>query len=112
MVYQEVKTGDGLEMSYLFTEMQKVDGQVVVKDFTPIMYNTVNGLIKGLAKDLGLDIRNVGSHCLRIGGATGYTQRGVSPEVVMAKGRWRCKSTRLRYARVTNQNVIETSNIF
>jgi len=109
---QEVKSGPDLKFSYLFSEMKLGNGEVLMEDFTAIHYKTVNGIVKQLAKDLNLNMTNVGSHCLRVGGATEYTQRGVSSEVVMAKGRWRCESTRLRYARITKQNIVETSDIF
>ena len=100
------------QSTFLFPHIEEVGGNVVSYDNTPIKYQTVQASIKSVAKELGLDLAKAGSHCLRIGGATSYTQRGVSSEVVMAKGRWRCESTRLKYARVTARNIIETSQIF
>ena len=74
----EVKSGVGLQDSFLFSEMNTEDGQVIIHDFSEIKYKTVDSVIKTLAAKLELDIKNVGSHCLRIEGATEYTQRGVS----------------------------------
>ena len=101
------------QKTFLFPHIEvNEEGHFVSQDSVPIKYQTVQDSIKTVASELGLALTKAGSHCLRIGGATTYTQRGVSSEVVMAKGRWRCGSTRLRYARVTARNVIETSQIF
>ena len=69
-------------------------------NLTQSKYNTVQDIVKSLAEELGLNLGKAGTHCWAVGGATGYTQRGVSSEVVMAKGRWRSEATRLRYSRV------------
>ena len=100
--------------SFLFPCIKVIndDGDISVQDNVAIKYTTVQNIVKSLAINLSLNLGKAGSHCLRVGGATGYTQKGVSAEVVMAKGRWRSETTRLKYTRVMLQDILETADIF
>jgi hypothetical protein len=50
--------------------------------------DVVTLLVKGAAADCGLDTALVGTHSLRISGATALLLAGVAPEVVQIIGRW------------------------
>jgi hypothetical protein len=50
--------------------------------------DVVTLLVKGAAADCGLDTALVGTHRLRISGATALLLAGVAPEVVQIIGRW------------------------
>ena len=50
--------------------------------------DVVTLLIKGAAADCGMDVGLVGTHSIRISGATALLLAGVAPEVVQIIGRW------------------------
>ena len=50
--------------------------------------DVVTLLMKGAAADCGMDVGLVGTHSIRISGATALLLAGVAPEVVQIIGRW------------------------
>ena len=111
--YMEKMEFEAEKNPFLFPRMQRIGAdELVVWDEKPIQYKGLMKELKELVDRLGLELDKVGIHCLRVGGATFYTRMGVSNDVVREKGRWKCESTRVKYARVHTEDLLQTTNIF
>jgi len=57
----------------------------------------------------GLDASLYALHSPRAGGATEAFSLGIGPHIIDLKGRWKSKSTKFKYVRLTDGEVVEKS---
>ena len=76
----------------------------------PMRVNDVRRLAKKIMKAAGQAGAPVGAHSFRIGGATDLADRGASPLLLQAKGRWASDIGRI-YARMTRRSQMAASRL-
>ena len=74
----------------------------------PLPPETLRKHVKKIARSLGFPKREFGLHSLRIGGATDLADKGASPLLLQAKGRWSSDIGKI-YARMTRRSQIAVS---
>ena len=65
--------------------------------------------LKDLCRSYGLDVSNISSHSLRIGGATSLIEMGIPPSVVKMIGRW-VSDCYVAYIRVSDQSLRDAAS--
>lgn len=95
--------------SYFFF-IVKQDGKCLFKE--KLEYNDVRFLILKRCSQVDIDITNLGTHSLRIGGCTEASKRGVPDYVLDVHGRWCYNSqSRARYQRVDQDDHVRLCDV-
>ena len=74
----------------------------------PITYRQLLGWVKEMAGGVGFDMKRIGTHSLRIGGATTLAALGVRKEYIQILGRWRSDCYQV-YLRLSGEHFRSTA---
>ena len=85
---------------------------MVVRKEMCMSYDVARRMILVVAQEAGVSVDNIGLHGLRVGSATEYGRRGASEDLVREKGRWKTMSSRIRYTRILQEDLVAAGDMF
>ena len=103
---------DKYDDQYVFRRfVPNVTGFVLACNNSPMTYSRIREVVKGKAKQLGLDISKFSTHSMRAGGATSAINAGVSERALQRHGRWATASSKNRYIQDNVETQLSISKV-
>ena len=97
---------------YIFRRfLTRASGVQLTPDNIPMTYSRIREIVKGKAKQIGLDVSKIGTHSMRAGGATIAANSGIDDRVLQRHGRWSTATSKNRYVLDDIQSQLSVSKI-